>query len=106
MSLILTDELIYYWYIMGSFPSSEYELEYYKSPRIGFSRECKTSDWEIYDKGKNSEYYFSKKRFTVISRGHYKNDYVKGYLFGRYPIINNLDIIDEKQEENKIERAF
>ena len=93
---------------MGSFPSTVYELEHYKAPRIGYSSDCQTSDWDKYDKPKNYDYYFSNKRFTYISRKHYQNDYVKGYLYGRYSIINPLDIVDDKKEEEneEIERAF
>ena len=104
MSQILNEDFFSYWIVMGSYPSSEYELEHYKAPRIGYSRDCKTSDWDTYDTAKNFDYYFSNKRFTVISRGHYKNDFIKGYLYGRYAIINPLDIVDVEEEE--IERAF
>ena len=82
---------------------SRYELEHYRAPRIGYSRECKTSDWDTYDTSKNYDYYFTNKRFTYISRKHYKNDFVDGYIYGRYPIINPLDIVDESKE---IEREF
>ena len=101
MSQILNNEFFSYWIVMGNYAS--YELEHYKAPRIGYSRTAKTSDWDFYDTSKNYDYYFTNKRFTYISREHYKNDFEKGYIWGRYPIINPLDIIDEKEE---LERAF
>ena len=104
MSQMLNREFISYWKVMGTF-NSKYSLEHYKAPRIGYSRDCKTTDWERYDTSKNFDYYFSKDRFTYISREHYKNDYVKGYLWGRYEIKNPLDIEDDEEKE-EIERAF
>ena len=68
-----------------------------------YSRECKTSDWDFYDTSKNYDYYFTNNRFTYISRKHYKNDFVDGYIYGRIPIINPLDIVDEKEY---LEREF
>ena len=73
------------------------ELEDWNRPNIGFSKSG-TSHWEVYDKPKNFDYWFSKDRFTYISRQHYKNDYVKGYIWGRYLIKNKLD--DNIKEED------
>tara|TARA_R110000787_G_scaffold54636_1_gene126923 strand:+ start:995 stop:1183 length:189 start_codon:yes stop_codon:yes gene_type:complete len=41
-------------------------------------------------KGKNYDYYFTKDRFTYISRGYYPQ-FTSGYIWGRYedPYFNN-----------------
>jgi len=70
---------------MGSWISKDLIIEDYKPNRIGYSLDKRTSDWDTIAP-KNAEYYFGKKRFTYISREHYKNDFIKGYLWGRYEI--------------------
>jgi hypothetical protein len=92
-------EKIYYNYLMGAY-NSRYELEDWNTPRIGYSLHHRTSDWDFEDKPKNFDYWFSKERLTYISRKHYKNDYVNGYLWGRYQIKNSLDTIYETETEN------
>jgi hypothetical protein len=79
---------------MGNFlVKHERELENYYM-NFPYSNKHKLSAWETYDKPKNFDYYFTDKRFTKISRGLYVNDYDKGYLFGRYPKLNPIDILD------------
>ena len=79
---------------MGNFlVKHQRELEYYYV-NYPYSNKHKLSAWEVYDKPKNFDYYFTDKRFTKISRGLYVNDFDKGYLFGRYPKINPIDKID------------
>lgn len=92
-------EKIYRLYLMGAY-NSRYELEDWATPRIGYSLDKRTSDWDFQDKPKNYDYWFSKDRFTYISREHYKNDYVKGYLWGRYEIKNSIDNINETKTED------
>ena len=91
-------EKIYRLYLMGAY-NSQYELEDWDTPRIGYSLYNRLSDWDFQDKPKNFDYWFNKNRFTYISREHYKNDYIKGYLWGRYKIKNSLDNINEKETE-------
>ena len=93
-------EKIYYAYLMGAH-NSKYELEDWDTPRIGYSLDKRLSHWDYQDKPKNFDYWFSKDRFTYISREHYKNNYVKGYLWGRYEIKNSLDNnINETETED------
>jgi len=92
-------EKIYRLYLMGAH-QSKYELEDWNTPRIGYSLDKRLSDWDYQDKPKNFDYWFSKDRFTYISREHYKNDYVKGYLWGRYEIKNSIDNINETTTED------
>ncbi len=89
-------EKMFYLYIMGQYNS--YLLEDWEAPRVGHS-EAGTSDWDYYDKPKNFDYYFGQNRFTYISREHYKNDYIKRYLWGRYKIKNPLDNIEDADKE-------
>ena len=77
---------IYFNYLMGAY-NSRYVLE----------------DWDYYEHPKNFEYWFGKDRFTYISRKHYINDFVKGYIWGRYPIKNSLDNINETDTGNNEE---
>jgi len=88
---------IYYYYLMGAY-NSIYELEDWNTPRIGYCANKNCSYWEFQDKPKNFDYFFTKNRFTYISREHYKNDYIKGYIWGRYKIKNSLDTINETRE--------
>lgn len=99
---MLNQEFLFYWYIL----KQPYKLESYNAPRIGYSRQCKSSHWEIYNTSKNFDYYFTNKRNTYISRKHYKNDFVDGYIYGRYPIKNPLDIVLDEIQEEEIEREF
>ena len=92
-------EKIYRLYLMGAY-NSQYELEDWNTPRIGYSLDKRLSDWDYQDKPKNYDYWFTNKRFTYISREHYKNDYVKGWLWGRYEIKNSLDNINETSTED------
>lgn len=92
-------EKIYWCYLMGAH-QSKYQLEDWDTPRIGYSLDKRLSDWDFQDKPKNFDYWFSKDRFTYISREHYKNDFVKGYLWGRYQIKNSIDNINETETEN------
>lgn len=75
---------------MGSYNSKQYILEDFFPNSIGYSLDKRTSDWDTIPP-KNADYYFSKNRFTYISREHYKNDFIKGYLWGRYPIKKDSD---------------
>ena len=93
-------EKIYNIYLMGAHQSKKYELEDWTTPRIVYSLDKRLSDWDYQDKPKNFDYWFSKDRFTYISREHYKNDYVKGYLWGRYEIKNSIDNINETETED------
>jgi hypothetical protein len=92
-------EKIYYAYLMGAH-NSQYKLEDWNTPRLGYSLDKRLSYWDYQDKPKNFDYWFSKDRFTYISREHYKNNYVKGYLWGRYEIKNSLDNINETETED------
>lgn len=68
---------------MGTY-NSRYELE----------------DYNTYDK--NFDYWFTKDRCTYISRKHYVNDFISGFLWGRYPIKNSIDnIIDDDNGERE-----
>lgn len=89
--------LIYLNYLMGAY-QSKYQLEGFMPKSLGYSLDKRCSEWETIPP-KNYDYYFSKDRFTYISREHYKNDFVKGYLWGRYKIKNSLDNINEKETE-------
>ena len=93
---------IYFNYLMGAY-NSQYVLDDWNTPRIGYSLDNKLSDWDYQDKPKNYDYWFGKDRFTYISRQHYKNDFVKGYVWGRYPIKNSLDNINETDRGNNEE---
>jgi hypothetical protein len=98
---------------MGNFlVRNERELEHYKMNFL-YSNKHKLSSWEVYDKPKNFDYYFTDKRFTKISRGLYTNDYDKGYIYGRYPKLNPIDILDgstittqTKETEKEIIKSF
>ena len=79
---------------MGNFlVKHQRELEYYYV-NYPYSNKHKLSAWEVYDKPKNFDYYFTDKRFTKISRGLYSNDYEKGYIYGRYAKINPIDTVN------------
>ena len=79
---------------MGNFlVKHQRELEYYYV-NYPYSNKHKLSAWEVYDKPKNFDYYFTDKRFTKISRGLYSNDYEKGWLYGRYAKINPIDTLN------------
>jgi hypothetical protein len=79
---------------MGNFlVKHQRELEYYYV-NYPYSNKHKLSAWEVYDKPKNFDYYFTDKRFTKISRGLYSNDYEKGWLYGRYAKINPIDTVN------------
>lgn len=80
-------EKIYFNYLMGSY-NSRYTLEEFNKPE----------NRSYYEHPKNFEYWFGTDRFTYISRKHYKNDYVKGYLWGRYSIKNSLDNINDTDD--------
>lgn len=94
---------IYFNYLMGAY-NSRYILEEFNNPE----------NRSYYEHPKNFEYWFGKDRFTYISREHYKNDFAKGYIWGRYPIKNSLDNIndtdrannEESTETEEKERAF
>jgi len=88
---------IYNNYLMGNFFTYDYEIEEWKNKRLGYSKDGKTSHWDYHDKPKNFDYWFSKKRFTYISRKHYVNDFTDGYIYGRYPKKNILDTINETE---------
>ena len=89
--------LIYLSYLMGAY-QSKYQLEGFMPKSLGYSLDKRCSEWETIPP-KNYDYYFSKDRFTYISREHYKNDFVKGWLWGRYKIKNSLDNINEEETE-------
>lgn len=65
--------------------------------RIGYSKEHKLSDWDFEDRPKNWEYWSGNRNF-IISRSFYTRDWENGFLYGRYPILNPIDIIDETLE--------
>ncbi len=67
-------------------------LEDFSFKSLGFSREHKTSDWD-YTGDKNFDYWFSKDRFTYISRGNYPQ-FTTGWIWGRY---EDEDYYDEYQ---------
>jgi hypothetical protein len=98
-------EKIYYAYLMGAH-NSQYELEDWNTPRLGYSLDKRLSYWDYQDKPKNFDYWFSKDRFTYISREHYKNNYVKGYLWGRYEIKNSLDNNINETETEDVENEI
>ena len=109
-------EKIYRLYLMGAWISSDYDEQFFnhliKTGQDSYKEfeEYKNENDNI--KMKNYDYYFSKKRNTYISRSHYKNDFIDGYFYGRYPIINSLDILYETEterpetERGEEERAF
>lgn len=98
---------------MGNFlVKHERELEHYKMNFL-YSNKHKLSSWEVYDKPKNFDYYFTDKRFTKISRGLYTNDFESGYIYGRYAKLNPIDILDgetetepKKETEKEIYKEF
>jgi len=56
-------------------------------------QENPVGSWVTNDK--NSEYWFSKKRCTKISRKNYKGDYIRGYLYGYIKKENTIDLEKE-----------
>jgi len=56
-------------------------------------QEAPVESWVTQDK--NAEYWFSKKRFTKISRINYKGDYTRGYLYGYTKKENPVDLEKE-----------
>lgn len=96
-------EKIYRLYLMGAWISFNDEEQYFNQLIKGGYDSYK--EFEQYKtenenrKMKNYDYYFTKKRNTYISRSHYKNDFIDGYFYGRYPIKNSLDILYETETE-------
>lgn len=68
---------------MGSAVSSN-SLEDYEKQYLPFSVEHSISAWDVRDKPKNYDYYFSQERITKISRKHYPRLYTKGWLYDYY----------------------
>ena len=60
--------------------SISYELEEYLPKRMPFSKFYKISEWTVYEKNKNYEYWIGK-RFCKIPLEFYP-DYEKGYIYG------------------------
>jgi len=56
-------------------------------------QENPVGSWVTEDK--NSEYWFSKKRVTKISRKNYKGDYIRGCLYGYFKKENAIDLEKE-----------
>lgn len=79
--------MLYIDYIMGTY-NSRYELEDFNP----------TDNRSCYQHPKNFDYWFTKDRFTYISRKHYVNDFVSGFLWGRYPKKNSIDIVIDDDE--------
>ena len=51
---------------------------------LPYSYDKKLSNWELRDKPKNFEYYFTSDRCTKISRKLYPRCYTKGWLYDYY----------------------
>ena len=57
-------------------------LEDFGIKNMGYSKKHGTSDWDHVE-DKNFDYWFSKDRFTYISRGNYPQ-FTSGWIWGRY----------------------